>query len=224
MYLHSLMPGSRPAAYMFIYKFDMKREEIDMSTEYMKENGFYEQLEKTAVVPVVVLEKVEDAVPMANALVKGGLPAAEVTFRTAAAADCIREMSEKCPDILVGAGTVVNLEQCKRAVEAGAKFIVSPGYDDAIIDYCLDITKFFPANLYGGLKATETLSAVFVGHRFMPTGGVNLENLPEFLGSKSIIAAGGTWMVKPALFADGDFSKVEEMTAEAAAVVKKVRG
>ena len=90
MYLHSLMPGSRPAAYMFIYKFDMKREEIDMSTEYMKENGFYEQLEKTAVVPVVVLEKVEDAVPMANALVKGGLPAAEVTFRTAAAADCIR--------------------------------------------------------------------------------------------------------------------------------------
>ena len=90
MYLHSLMPGSRPAAYMFIYKFDMKREEIDMSTEYMKENGFYEQLEKTAVVPVVVLEKVEDAVPMANALVKGGLPAAEVTFRTAAAADCVR--------------------------------------------------------------------------------------------------------------------------------------
>ena len=109
-----------------------------MSTEYMKENGFYEQLEKTAVVPVVVLEKVEDAVPMANALVKGGLPAAEVTFRTAAAADCIREMAEKCPDILVGAGTVVNLEQCKRAVEAGAKFIVSPGYDDAIIDYWSD--------------------------------------------------------------------------------------
>ena len=87
-----------------------------MSTEYMKENGFYEQLEKTAVVPVVVLEKVEDAVPMANALVKGGLPAAEVTFRTAAAADCIHEMAEKCPDILVGAGTVVNLEQCKRAL------------------------------------------------------------------------------------------------------------
>ena len=248
MYLYPLMPGLKSHGVCLIYKFDMKREEIDMSTEYMKENGFYEQLEKTAVVPVVVLEKVEDAVPMANALVRGGLPAAEVTFRTAAAADCIREMSEKCPDILVGAGTVVNLEQCTRAVEAGAKFIVSPGYDDAIIDYCLenkvnlipgavtpaelthlinrgfDITKFFPANLYGGLKATETLSAVFVGHRFMPTGGVNLENLPEFLGSKSIIAAGGTWMVKPALFADGDFSKVEEMTAEAAAVVKKVRG
>ena len=90
MYLHPLMPGLKSHGVCLIYKFDMKREEIDMSTEYMKENGFYEQLEKTAVVPVVVLEKVEDAVPMANALVRGGLPAAEVTFRTAAAADCIR--------------------------------------------------------------------------------------------------------------------------------------
>lgn len=219
-----------------------------MSTEYMKENGFYEQVEKTGVVPVVVLERVEDAVPMAKALVEGGLPAAEVTFRTAAAADCIREMAEKCPDILVGAGTVVNLEQCKRAVEAGAKFIVSPGYDDEIIDYCVenkinlipgavtpaeithlinrgfDVTKFFPANLYGGLKATEALASVFVGHRFMPTGGVNTENVRDFLASKSIIAAGGTWMVKPKLFADGDFSKVVELASEAAAAVKEVRG
>ena len=196
-----------------------------MSTEYMKSNGFYEQVEKTGVVPVVVLEKVEDAVSMANALVAGGLPAAEVTFRTAAAADCIHEMAEKCPDILVGAGTVVNLEQCKKAVDAGAKFIVSPGYDMAIIDWCLehevnlipggvtpaelttlinlgfDITKFFPANLYGGLKAIEALAAVFVGHRFMPTGGVSPDNVRDFLGSNAILAAGGTWMVKPNLFA-----------------------
>ena len=219
-----------------------------MSTEYMKQNGFYEQVEKTGVVPVVVLEKVEDAVPMASALVAGGLPAAEVTFRTAAAADCIHEMAEKCPDILVGAGTVVNLEQCKRAVDAGAKFIVSPGYDLDIISYCLenevnlipggvtpaelttlinlgfDITKFFPANLYGGLKAIEALAAVFVGHRFMPTGGVSPDNVRDFLGSKAILAAGGTWMVKPALFADGDFSKVEALTAEAAAAVREIRG
>lgn len=219
-----------------------------MSTEYMKNNGFYEQVEKTGVVPVVVLDKVEDAVPMANALVSGGLPAAEVTFRTAAAADCIHEMAEKCPDILVGAGTVVNLEQCKKAVDAGAKFIVSPGYDLAIIEWCLenevnlipggvtpaelttlinlgfDITKFFPANLYGGLKAIEALAAVFVGHRFMPTGGVSPDNVREFLGSKAIIAAGGTWMVKPSLFADGDFSRVEAMTAEAAAAVREIRG
>ena len=219
-----------------------------MSTEYMKQNGFYEQVEKTGVVPVVVLEKVEDAVPMANALVAGGLPAAEVTFRTAAAADCIHEMAEKCPDILVGAGTVVNLEQCKKAVDAGAKFIVSPGYDMAIIDWCLehevnlipggvtpaelttlinlgfDITKFFPANLYGGLKAIEALAAVFVGHRFMPTGGVSPDNVRDFLGSKAILAAGGTWMVKPNLFADGDFSRVEALTADAAAAVREIRG
>ncbi|MCF2622357.1 bifunctional 4-hydroxy-2-oxoglutarate aldolase/2-dehydro-3-deoxy-phosphogluconate aldolase [Collinsella tanakaei] len=219
-----------------------------MSTEYMKSNGFYEQVEKTGVVPVVVLEKVEDAVPMANALVAGGLPAAEVTFRTAAAADCIHEMAEKCPDILVGAGTVVNLEQCKKAVDAGAKFIVSPGYDMAIIDWCLehevnlipggvtpaelttlinlgfDITKFFPANLYGGLKAIEALAAVFVGHRFMPTGGVSPDNVRDFLGSKAILAAGGTWMVKPNLFADGDFSRVEALTADAAAAVREIRG
>lgn len=219
-----------------------------MSTEYMKSNGFYEQVEKTGVVPVVVLEKVEDAVPMANALVAGGLPAAEVTFRTAAAADCIHEMAEKCPDILVGAGTVVNLEQCKKAVDAGAKFIVSPGYDMDIIDWCLehevnlipggvtpaelttlinlgfDITKFFPANLYGGLKAIEALAAVFVGHRFMPTGGVSPDNVRDFLGSKAILAAGGTWMVKPNLFADGDFSRVEALTADAAAAVREIRG
>ena len=207
-----------------------------------------ERLYNAAVVPVVVLDDAADAVPTAKALLAGGVDVMEITFRTAAAADSIAAVAKECPDMLVGAGTVITLEQCKKAVACGAKFIVSPGYDDAIIDYCLenkvnlipgavtpaelthlinrgfDITKFFPANLYGGLKATETLSAVFVGHRFMPTGGVNLENLPEFLGSKSIIAAGGTWMVKPALFADGDFSKVEEMTAEAAAVVKKVRG
>ena len=219
-----------------------------MSTEYMKQNGFYTTLEKTGVVPVVVLEKVEDAVPMAKALVNAGLPAAEVTFRTAAAADCIRTMSEQCPDILVGAGTVVNLEQCKRAVENGAKFIVSPGYDLDIIKYCtehevnllpggvtpvelthlinlgFDVTKFFPANLYGGLKAMESLASVFVGHRFMPTGGVNAENLPDYLNSKAVIVAGGTWMVKPKLFADGDFSQVEKLASEAAAVVRAHRG
>lgn len=247
MHLSALMGE---AGFLFMHKGEISREEKGnmMSTEYMKKNGFYEQVEKTGVVPVVVLERVEDAVPMASALVSGGLPAAEVTFRTAAAADCIHAMSEKCPDILVGAGTVLNVEQCKRAVDAGAKFIVSPGYDLGIINYCLeneinlipggvtpteittlvnlgfDVTKFFPANLYGGLKGIESLAAVFVGHRFMPTGGVNTENLRDFLGSSAIIAAGGTWMVKPALFADGDFSKVESLAAGAAAAVREIRG
>lgn len=214
-----------------------------MSTEYMHNNGFYEGLSQTGVVPVVILDKVEDAVPMAHALVEGGLPAAEVTFRTAAAADCIHEMAEKCPDILVGAGTVVNVEQAKRAVDAGAKFIVSPGCDLETVDWCLEhevnvmpggvtptelmtlinrgihVTKFFPANLYGGIPAMSALASVFVGHRFMPTGGVNVSNVGDYLSNPAIIAAGGTWMVKPALFADGDFSQVQSLTAEAAAAV-----
>ena len=106
--------------------------------DYMEKDGFYNKVYQTGVVPVVVLERLEDAVPMANALVAGGLPAAEVTFRTAAAADCIHEMSEKCPDILVGAGTVLNVEQARRAVDAGAKFIVSPGFDLDVADWCVE--------------------------------------------------------------------------------------
>lgn len=219
-----------------------------MSTEYMTNNGFYAQLENTGVVPVVVLDRVEDALPLANALKEGGLPAAEVTFRTAAAADCIHEIAEKCPEVNVGAGTVINVEQAKKAVDAGAKFIVSPGTDLETVDWCLEhevnvmpgavtpselmtlinrdihVTKFFPANIYGGVKAMSALASVFGGHRFMPTGGVSLDNLDEFLLNKAIIAAGGTWMVKPALFADGDFSKVLELTCAAAAKVKELRG
>ncbi|MDO4428813.1 MAG: bifunctional 4-hydroxy-2-oxoglutarate aldolase/2-dehydro-3-deoxy-phosphogluconate aldolase [Atopobiaceae bacterium] len=219
-----------------------------MKTEYMNQNGFYEDLSATGVIPVVVLERVEDAVPMARALLDGGLPAAEVTFRTAAAADCIREMVEKCPDILVGAGTVVNVEQAKRAVEAGAKFIVSPGCDLETVDWCLEhevnvmpggvtpteimtliardvhVTKFFPANLYGGIPAMSALASVFVGHRFMPTGGVSAQNVGDYLSNPAIIAAGGTWMVKPDLFADGDFSRVQALAAEAAETVRAARG
>jgi 2-dehydro-3-deoxyphosphogluconate aldolase/(4S)-4-hydroxy-2-oxoglutarate aldolase len=219
-----------------------------MTGEYMRSDGFYEGLERTGVIPVVVLEKETDAVPMARALVAGGLPAAEVTFRTSAAPDCIHEMATKCPDILVGAGTVLNLAQAKRAVDAGAKFIVSPGYDVETLTWCLDnhvdvipggvtateitalvamgldVTKFFPANLFGGKKGIDSLASVFVGHRFMPTGGVSLDNVEELVSDPAIIAAGGTWMVKPKLFADGDFSQVEKLTSEASAIVRKVRG
>ena len=211
-------------------------------------NPILEQICRIGIIPVIAIDDAKKAVPLARSLVEGGLPAAEVTFRTAAAADCIREMSEKCPDILVGAGTVVNLAQCKQAVEAGAKFIVSPGYDPETVDWCiehevniipaavtpteimvainrgLDVTKFFPANLYGGLAGIKALASVFVGHRFMPTGGVNTENVRDFLSCDAIIAAGGTWMVKPNLFADGDFSKVEAIAAEAAAAVREIRG
>lgn len=219
-----------------------------MSTDYMKRNGFYAQVEHAGVVPVVVLEDVGNAVPLADALAAGGLPAAEVTFRTKAAADCIHAIRKSCPKVLVGAGTVINLTQCKRAVEAGAQFIVSPGYDLETIDYCLsnrinlipggvtpteigglinlgfDVTKFFPANLYGGLAGIEALASVFVGHRFMPTGGINPANVRDFVASPAILAAGGTWMVKPALFAGGDFSPVAAAARDAATVVHELRG
>ena len=210
-------------------------------------DDFYKNVEQVGVVPVVVLDRVEDAVPLGKALAEGGLPAAEVTFRTAAAADSIHAIAQECPDVLVGAGTVLNEAQAKRAVDAGARYIVSPGYDMGVVRWCLahevpvipagvtptevtalvnegiEVTKFFPAAQYGGLNTIKALAAPFVGHRFMPTGGVSTANVEEYLSSSAIIACGGTWMVKPALFADGDFSKVEQIAREAMDVVKKVR-
>lgn len=209
---------------------------------------FYEKLEQLAVVPAVVLEKVEDALPLADALVAGGMPSAEITFRTPVAADCIAEMAEKCPEICVGAGTVLNVEQADRAIDAGAKFIVSPGYSEAVVRHCIEkdvpvlpgtltpsevtaavnnglaVTKFFPAAQYGGLATIKALCAPFVGHRFMPTGGVNLDNLGDYLSYQGIIACGGTWMVKPSLFADGDFSPVQKACADGMARVREIRG
>lgn len=208
---------------------------------------FYEQLEQLAIVPCVVLERVEDALPLADALVSGGMPSAEVTFRTPAAADCIAEMAAKCPDICVGAGTVLTVEQCDKAIDSGAKFIVSPGYSEAVVQHCVElgvpvlpgtltpsevtasvnlglrVTKFFPAKQYGGIETIKALCAPFVGHRFMPTGGVNLDNLEDYLGYEGVIACGGTWMVKPSLFADGDFSTVQSECAKAMARVREIR-
>lgn len=209
---------------------------------------FYKQLEQLGIVPVVVLEKVEYAVPMADALAAAGMNSAEVTFRTSCAAASIKAMHEAHPEMVVGAGTVLSVEQVDEAVAAGARFIVSPGLDEDVVRHCIDlklpvlpgtvtptevtaarklglqVTKFFPAAQYGGLATVKALCAPFVGHRFMPTGGVNLGNVEEYLESPSIIACGGTWMVKPKLFADGDFSKVTETAKEAMDVVRKVRG
>ena len=206
-------------------------------------DSFYENVESMGVVPGVVLDRVEDAEPLAKVLVEGGLPSAEVTFRTAAAADAIHTMAEKCPDILVGAGTVLNVEQAQRAVDAGASFIVSPGYDLGVVDFCLEhkipvipagvtptevtalvnrgleVTKFFPAAQYGGLATIKALASVFVGHRFMPTGGVNATNLAEYLASPAIIACGGTWMVKPQMIREGRFDEMLALTKEARSII-----
>lgn len=214
---------------------------------YMDQDGFYERVHGTGVVPVVVLDRVEDAVPMGRALEAGGLPAAEVTFRTPVAADCIRVMARECPGVLVGAGTVLDVAQARQAVDAGAKYVVSPGFDPGVVDWCLSnrvdvipaavtpteltalvnrgigVTKFFPAAQYGGRSTIDALASAFVGHRFMPTGGVSGENLADYLSDPAIIACGGTWMVKPALFADGDFSQVELLSSQAAKLVLAAR-
>ncbi len=209
--------------------------------------SFYERLEQLGIVPVVVLDKVEDAAPLAHALMAAGMESAEVTFRTACAADAIRAMKDAEPDMCVGAGTVLTMEQLAEAIDAGAEFIVSPGFDEEIVAECiarevsvlpacvtpseiiralkfdLHVTKFFPAAQYGGLDTIKALAAPFVGHRFMPTGGVSTKNVEEYLSCPSVIACGGTWMVKPALFADGDFSEVTHEAAAAMAVVRHVR-
>ena len=206
-----------------------------------------QKIAELGVVPVVVLEDAKDAEPLAKALCEGGLPCAEVTFRTAAAEESIRRMCEAFPDMLIGAGTVLTIDQVDRAVGAGAKFIVSPGFDPEIVDYCLSkdipifpgcvtpseiaqavkrrlrVVKFFPAAQYGGAAAIKALSAPYVGLKFMPTGGVNAKNLEEYLSCGSIIACGGSWMVKGAMIKAGEFDKIQAMTAEAVRLVKKIR-
>lgn len=209
---------------------------------------FYTKLESLGIVPVVVLERVEDAAPLAHALMAAGMASAEVTFRTACAAECIRAMAAAEPQLCVGAGTVLTMDQLDEALKAGAQFIVSPGFDAELVSACIErnapvlpgtvtptevtaarklgltVTKFFPAAQYGGLNTINALAAPFVGHRFMPTGGVSTANVEEYLTSKNIIACGGTWMVKPAMFADGDFSEVEHVARKAMNKVRSVRG
>ncbi len=197
------------------------------------------RLANAGVVPVVVLDKAEDAIPTAKAMLAGGIDVMEITFRTAAAPAAIKAVADNCPDMLVGAGTVLNLDQCKLAVEMGAKFIVSPGFDAEVVDYCiangiavtpgcvtpteitaavnrgLKVIKFFPANIYGGLNAMKNLSAPFVGVKFLPTGGVNAGNLREYLDAPFIHAVGGSWVCPKADIAAGNFENITRLCAEA---------
>lgn len=197
------------------------------------------RLAQSGVVPVVVLEDAKDAVPTAKAMLAGGIDVMEITFRTAAAADSIKAVAQECPDMVVGAGTVVNLEQCKLAVECGAKFIVSPGYDEETVAWCCDngipitpgcvtpteimmalkhglkVLKFFPANVYGGLSAIKSLAGPFGGVKFIPTGGVNAQNLAEFISSPYIHAVGGSWICPKADIAAGNFDKITALCKEA---------
>ncbi|KAI4451961.1 putative KHG/KDPG aldolase [Eubacterium plexicaudatum ASF492] len=206
-----------------------------------------EKFAQFGVVPVVVLNDAKDAKPLAEALVKGGLPCAEVTFRTEAAEESIRIMADSFPDMLVGAGTVLTTDQVDRAVNAGAKFIVSPGFDPEIVDYCLQkdipvfpgcitpsevaqaikrglkVIKFFPAAQFGGVDTIKALAAPYTSVKFMPTGGINAGNLKDYLDFDKILCCGGSWMVKGDLVKAGDFDRICELTKEAAELVKTIR-
>ncbi len=211
-------------------------------------NEVLEKIHQTGIIPVVVIDDVKDAEPLAKALCDGGLPCAEVTFRTAAAEEAIRIMTQKFPDMFVGAGTVLTTEQVDRAIAAGAKFIVSPGSNPKVIAYCieknipitpgvctpseveqalefgLDVVKFFPAEQAGGLAMIKAMAAPYTNVKFMPTGGISPSNVREYLAYNKILACGGSWMVKGDLVKAGDFDKITELTKEAVAIVKEVRG
>lgn len=202
-------------------------------------NPILEQFQKLGIIPVVVIDDAKDAVPLAKALCEGGLPVAEVTFRTDAAEEAIRLMSEAYPEMLVGAGTVLTTEQVDRAVAAGSKFIVSPGLNPKIVKYCqeknvpitpgtarptdiemalelgLDVVKFFPAEQNGGLAMIKAMAAPYTKVKFMPTGGINAKNLKSYLDFDKIIACGGSWMVPKDLVAAGDFEAIKNLTREA---------
>ena len=200
------------------------------------------------IVPVVVLTDVKNAVPLAQSLINGGLPCAEVTFRTEAAQQSIAEISKNFPQMFVGAGTVLTTEQVDRAVDAGAKFIVSPGFNPKVVEYCikkgypvtpgimtptelemalefgLDVVKFFPAENAGGLKMIKAMAAPYTKMKFMPTGGINPQNVREYLQCDKILACGGSWMVKGDLINSGNFAEIEKLTKEASQIVKEIRG
>lgn len=198
-----------------------------------------EKLSQLGIVPVIALNNSKDAAPLAKALCNGGLPCAEVTFRTEAAADAIQIMTKEFPDMLVGAGTVLTTHQVDAAIQAGAKFIVSPGLNPKIVNYCVDkgilivpgctnpsdieqaiecglkVVKFFPAEASGGLEMVKSMSAPYPKMKFMPTGGINAKNLNSYLDFNRIIACGGSWMVNQDLITNGDFDRIAELTSDA---------
>ncbi len=203
-----------------------------------------EKLSERKLVPVIALHDAKDALPLAEALCAGGLPAAEITFRTSAAEASIRAVVKAFPDMMVGAGTLTTVDQARRARDAGASFFVTPGFSHKIVEfalaedipiypgactptelmllaeYGLPVAKFFPAQQFGGLDTIETLSAPFPNLKFMPTGGINAGNVLTYLASESVIACGGSWMVKPELIRAGRFDEIQALTRQAVELVR----
>ncbi|MBQ4091612.1 MAG: bifunctional 4-hydroxy-2-oxoglutarate aldolase/2-dehydro-3-deoxy-phosphogluconate aldolase [Clostridia bacterium] len=202
-------------------------------------NDIVKQLSLIGIVPVIKIDRVEDAKPLAKALIEGGLPCAEVTFRTACAKEAIAAIAEEYPEMIVGAGTVLTKEQVDDAIEAGAKFIVSPGFNPEIVKYCLsrgcpmipginnpsgieaalelglETVKFFPAEQSGGINMIKAMSAPYGKVTFMPTGGVSPSNVNDYLSFNKIVCCGGSWMVKPDMIAAGDFEGIKKLVRQA---------
>jgi 2-dehydro-3-deoxyphosphogluconate aldolase/(4S)-4-hydroxy-2-oxoglutarate aldolase len=211
-------------------------------------NDALNQIEQFGVVPVVAIENADHAPGLGRALIDGGLSCAEITFRTAAAADAIQRIASAYPEMLVGAGTVLTVEQAQKAADAGARFIVTPGFDAAVVDWCighglpvtpgvmtpteinmalnkgLNVLKFFPAEAAGGIKTLKAIGGPYGGVRFIPTGGISADNLADYLALPMVVACGGSWLVKKQMIAAGEFGKIAELTAEAVEIVKAARG
>jgi len=206
------------------------------------------QVGAIGIVPVIVIDNAADAVPLAKALLEGGIDCIEITMRTAAALDAMAAIRDGVPDMLLGAGTVITIDQAEQALAAGARFLVSPGYDPEFVAWCLErgipvlpgavtpseimaarkqglrVVKFFPADVYGGVKAIKALSSPFSDMKFMPTGGVNLETLADFLRVPAIYAVGGSWIASKAQIAAGKFDEITGLARESVAIAREVRG
>ena len=207
-------------------------------------NDIFSQLETLKIIPVVTVDDINDALSLANALIAGGLPCAEIMFRSNIAEQVIRQMSTR-KEMLLGGGTVLTVDQAKQAVEAGAKFIVSPGFDPTVVKYCIDnhipvipgistptdiqsalafelkVLKFFPAESFGGLKTLQAISAPYQMVRFIATGGINADNLKGYLDFPKVLACGGSWMVKPELIKAGKFKIISDLAREAVGLAGK---
>ncbi|HMV47944.1 MAG TPA: bifunctional 4-hydroxy-2-oxoglutarate aldolase/2-dehydro-3-deoxy-phosphogluconate aldolase [Blastocatellia bacterium] len=206
-----------------------------------------ERLRQLGIIPVVSLPKLEHALPLAESLLAGGLPCAEITFRTAAAADAIEQIAKHFPELILGAGTVLTTAQAQCALDCGAQFLVSPGTNPTTVEFSLskgatifpgvctptevelalskgvDVLKFFPAEPAGGVNFLKALCAPYGQVQFIPTGGIDSKNIGQYLALKQVVACGGSWMVKPELFAAGDFATVKQLAAEAVAQVAQHR-
>ena len=208
----------------------------------------FEAIGRIGVLPVIALERAEDAVPLARALLAGGIGCAEITFRTPAAAEAIRKMSGEVSEMLVGAGTVLTVQQAEQAISAGAQYIVSPGFDGAVVDWCqkqgvpvlpgvatpteinmalvrdVKLLKFFPAEEFGGMRMLKALHGPYPDVRFIPTGGINATNLAQYLTLTNVVACGGSWMATSSMLSKGQFDEIARVSGEARTIVRRTRG